>query len=61
MTDYRDDDTEETTSVECPFAKHQIRIARATLRMPRPMAAMLGGMTKDQARAILRGRKDGMR
>jgi hypothetical protein len=35
------------------FARHQIRIAKETLRMPDQVAAALGGMTKDQARAIL--------
>ena len=58
MIIHQDDaDTEETTAVECPFAQHhvahQIRIARATLRMPDITANILGSMSKDQARAVL--------
>ena len=37
------------------FTKHQIRIAKDTLRMNDVGAAIMGGMTKKQAREILRG------
>ncbi len=36
-----------------PFLKHQIAIAKATLRMSDAGARIMGGMTKDEARAIL--------
>ena len=36
------------------FAKHQIKIAKSTLRMSDAGALIMGGMTKDYARAILR-------
>lgn len=36
------------------FAKHQVRIAQQTLRMPDAMVGVMGGMTKEQAREILR-------
>ena len=36
------------------FAKHQIAIAKQTLRMPDEMVRALGGMTKEEAREILR-------
>ena len=35
------------------FLKHQIRIAHQTLRMSDAGVLIMGGMTKDQARAIL--------
>jgi len=35
------------------FTRHQIRIAKDTLRMPDQIASAMGGMTKDQARGIL--------
>ena len=34
-------------------AKHQLRIARATLNMPDAIAAVMGGMTKEDARRIV--------
>lgn len=39
--------------------KHQVRIAKDTLRMSDPMVGVMGGMTKEQAREILR--KHGIR
>lgn len=33
---------------------HQVRIARQTLRMPDPMVGVMGGMTKEQARKLLK-------
>ena len=33
--------------------KHQLRIARDTLRMPNAIAKIMGGMTKEEARKIL--------
>ena len=33
--------------------QHQLRIARDTLRMNDVMARIMGGMTKDEARAIV--------
>lgn len=41
------------------FAKHQIAIAKKTLRMSDEMARVLGGMTKEEARAVLQ--KHGVR
>lgn len=35
------------------FARHQIRIAKATLKMHDVGAFIMGGMTKEEARAIL--------
>ena len=44
--------------------KHQLRIARRTLELSDEGAAILGGMTKDEARAIIeadkRRRKEAM-
>ena len=37
--------------------KHQLRIARDTLRMSDVGALIMGGMTKDEARAILAAEK----
>ncbi|HRR48428.1 MAG TPA: hypothetical protein P5293_00410 [Bacteroidales bacterium] len=37
-----------------PFVKHQIAMARKTLKMNDVMARIMGGMTKEQARAILK-------
>lgn len=34
--------------------KHQLNIARKTLKMPGPMAGVMGGMTKKEAAQILR-------
>jgi hypothetical protein len=34
--------------------RHQLRIARDTLRMADPIARVMGGMTKDEARAVIR-------
>jgi hypothetical protein len=39
-----------------PATWHQIQIAKKTIRMPDAMANVMGGMTKDQAREILRKR-----
>ena len=41
------------------FLRHQLKIARATLKLSDAGALILGGMTKEQARALLRlhGRK----
>ena len=36
------------------FAKHQIRIAKRTLELSDIGASIMGGMTKDEARAILK-------
>lgn len=36
------------------FTKHQIKIAKSTLKMSDSGARIMGGMTKDEARAILR-------
>lgn len=36
------------------FLKHQIRIAKDTLRMSDTGALIMGGMTKEEARKILR-------
>jgi len=36
------------------FDKHQLKIARATLKMSDAGARIMGGQTKDQARAIIR-------
>ena len=38
------------------FDKHQTRIAKDTLKMSDVGAAVMGGMTKDEARAFLRSR-----
>lgn len=35
------------------FAKHQIKIARSTLKMSDAGALIMGGMDKEQARAVL--------
>jgi hypothetical protein len=35
------------------FAAHQIKIAKDTLKMSDAGALIMGGMTKDEARAIL--------
>lgn len=37
-----------------PFFKHQLKIARATLKMSDQGAFIMGGMTKDEARAFLK-------
>ena len=34
--------------------RHQLKIARDTLRMADAMVPVMGGMTKDEARAIVR-------
>ena len=34
--------------------QHQLRIARQTLKMSDAMIAVMGGMTKDEAREIIR-------
>jgi hypothetical protein len=36
------------------FNKHQIKIAKATLRMSDAGALIMGGMTKEQARDVLK-------
>ena len=36
------------------FDKHQIKIAKSTLKMNDVGALIMGGMTKDEARAILK-------
>ena len=36
------------------FEKEQIKIARRTLRAPKEMVAIMGGMTMTQARDIIR-------
>lgn len=36
------------------FTKHQIKIAKQTLRMSNAGAFIMGGMTKDEARTILK-------
>lgn len=36
------------------FTKHQIRIAKGTLRYSDAGAFIMGGMTKDEARALLK-------
>lgn len=39
------------------FKKHQLAIARRTLRMPDALLNMIGGMTKEEARKILEKEK----
>lgn len=34
--------------------KHQLRIARSTMRMTDTGATVMGGMTKDEARAVIK-------
>lgn len=34
--------------------QHQLKIAKDTLRMPQPMVGVMGGMTKEQAREIIK-------
>lgn len=36
-----------------PFHRHQVKIARRTLNMPDAMVGVMGGPTKDEARATL--------
>lgn len=36
------------------FDKHQLRIARATLKMREAMVNIMGGMTKDEALAVIK-------
>lgn len=36
------------------FDKHQLKIAKATLKMSEIGAKIMGGMTHDEARAIIR-------
>lgn len=36
------------------FDKHQLRIARATLKMKEAMVNIMGGMTKDEALAVIK-------
>ena len=36
------------------FEKHQLRIARKTLNMPDEVVALLGGMTKEEAKQIIK-------
>ena len=36
------------------FDKHQLRVAKATLRMHDAGARIMGGMTKDEARQVIR-------
>ena len=36
------------------FEKHSLRIARATLNMPDEMLGVMGGMTKAEARKVIR-------
>ena len=37
-----------------PAEEHQLAIARKTLRMPSAMVGVMGGMTKEKAKEILR-------
>ena len=37
-----------------PFTAHEVNIARQTLRMPDAILGVMGGMTKEQAKRILR-------
>ena len=39
------------------FKDHQLKIARATLKMSDVGARIMGGMTKDEARELLKGAK----
>jgi hypothetical protein len=42
--------------------RHQLRIARQTLNMPEPMVNVMGGMTTEQAKAVVeRARKNAAR
>ncbi len=54
------DDIEESKESDLkqrdPATWHQIQIAKKTIRMPDAMANVMGGMTKDQAREILKKR-----
>lgn len=44
------------------FEKHQLAIARRTLKMPGAMAEIMGGMTKEEAAMIVkRVTKGGMK
>lgn len=36
------------------FLKHQVKIAKATLKMSEVGAAIMGGMTKEEARKLLK-------
>lgn len=36
------------------FQKHQLAIARKTLKMPDAMVGVMGGMTKAEARVIIK-------
>ncbi len=36
-----------------PFIRHQITIAKSTLKMPDAILGVMGGMTKEEARKIL--------
>jgi hypothetical protein len=40
------------------FMEHQIKIAKATLKMNDVGVAVMGGMSKDEAREILRKAKE---
>lgn len=35
------------------FEKHQLAIAKRTLKMPDPILAVMGGMTKEEAQEIV--------
>jgi hypothetical protein len=36
------------------FEKHQLKIARSTLKMPDPILGVMGGMNKAEAREIIK-------
>lgn len=35
------------------FEKHQVKIARSTMKMPDPILGVMGGMNKTEAKEIL--------
>ena len=40
------------------FEKHQLRIAKKTLKMPDGMVGIMGGMTKQEAKEFIKKMKD---
>ena len=52
--EYGDSKTKDAPSINDPVVKNQIRVALKTLKMPSAMLGVMGGMTKEQAKEILR-------
>lgn len=43
-----------------PFTRHQLEIAKKTIKMPEAIVGVMGGMTKEEAKKILEQHKEGL-